>query len=110
MTIGTFKCCCEEFYSALTQYLLMIPGVVAPYNAGITRMLYHRNFTIPKTWEDLNTRDRIVLHIDKVDWEAEVWVNGINVGQHRGGYLHLSSPNCIDSRDSLGTTNLLPLM
>lgn len=28
----------------------------------------------------------ILLHFDAVDWEAVVYVNGIKVGKHTGGY------------------------
>jgi hypothetical protein len=44
---------------------------------------YRRNFSIPKAWRG----KRILLHFGAVDWEATVWVNGIQVGIHRGGYL-----------------------
>ena len=27
---------------------------------------------------------RILLHFGAVDYEAEVWVNGVSVGSHRG--------------------------
>lgn len=63
----------------------MCAGVVAPFNVGLTRMLYHRKFTVPESWKNLTNADVIMLHIDKVDWEAEVWVNGVHVAQHRGG-------------------------
>lgn len=52
---------------------------------GLTRMLYHRKFTVPESWKNLTNADVIMLHIDKVDWEAEVWVDGVHVAQHRGG-------------------------
>ncbi len=29
---------------------------------------------------------RVLLHFGAVDWEAQVWVNGRQVGTHRGGY------------------------
>ncbi|KAK9915397.1 hypothetical protein WJX75_008622 [Coccomyxa subellipsoidea] len=67
-----------------------LSGVVAPFNVGLTRMLYHRKFTVPESWKNLTNADVIMLHIDKVDWEAEVWVNGVHVAQHRGGYDRFS--------------------
>ena len=30
---------------------------------------------------------RVLLHFGAVDEEAEVWVNGVEVGSHKGGYL-----------------------
>ncbi len=43
---------------------------------------YRRMFTVPPAW---NGR-RILLHLDAVDWESEVFINGTSVGVHRGGY------------------------
>lgn len=46
------------------------------------RLWYRRNFEIPAVWAS----SRMLLHFGAVDWEAEVFVNGISVGTHRGGY------------------------
>ncbi len=46
------------------------------------RLWYHRTFDIPPDWKDR----RIRLNFGAVDWEAEVWVNGRSLVQHRGGY------------------------
>src|SRR6266567_8564315 len=46
------------------------------------RVWYRRTFAAPKSW----TRQRLLLHFGAVDWETTVWVNGKEVGQHRGGY------------------------
>jgi hypothetical protein len=43
---------------------------------------YRRTFTIPPAW----TGQRILLHLDAVDWESEVFINGQSEGIHRGGY------------------------
>ncbi len=43
---------------------------------------YRRLFTVPAVWNG----QRIILHLDAVDWQATVYVNGQNVGVHRGGY------------------------
>ncbi len=47
------------------------------------RLWYQRMFTIPDTWHG----KRVLLHFGAVDWEATIWVNGNEVGMHRGGYL-----------------------
>ena len=43
---------------------------------------YRRTFTVPPVWSG----KRILLHLDAVDWESQVYVNGQSVGLHRGGY------------------------
>ena len=43
---------------------------------------YRRTFTVPPAWNG----NKIWLHLDAVDWESEVFINGQSVGVHRGGY------------------------
>lgn len=43
---------------------------------------YRREFRVPPDW---NGR-RVWLRFDAVDWEATVWVNGVEAGRHGGGY------------------------
>src|SRR3984957_4292210 len=43
---------------------------------------YRQLFTVPPTWSG----KRVVLHLDAVDWQATVYVNGQKVGTHKGGY------------------------
>lgn len=47
---------------------------------------YRRTVHIPRDW---NGRD-VVLHFQAVDYDATVWVNGIEVGRHRGGWTPFS--------------------
>lgn len=47
---------------------------------------YVRDFTVPAGWG----ADRLLLHFGAVDWEADVWVNGTYLGEHRGGYTPFS--------------------
>ena len=37
---------------------------------------------MPEKWQD----QRVLLHFEAVDWEATVFVNGKQLGEHRGGY------------------------
>jgi beta-galactosidase/beta-glucuronidase len=43
---------------------------------------YRRTVTIPETWAG----QRVLLHFQAVDYDATVWVNGVEVGRHRGGF------------------------
>ncbi len=43
---------------------------------------YRRLFTVPPGWNG----KRIILHLDAVDWESRVFVNGQLAGDHKGGY------------------------
>ncbi len=47
---------------------------------------YRRSFEIPAGWDG----KRVRLHFGAVDYEATVWVNGTELGSHRGGYSAFS--------------------
>ncbi|HEU5069223.1 MAG TPA: LamG-like jellyroll fold domain-containing protein [Verrucomicrobiae bacterium] len=55
-----------------------LSGVMQHYD----RAWYRRTFTVPPDWQG----QHLLLHLDAVDWEAEVFVNGQSVGLHHGGY------------------------
>ena len=54
---------------------------------------YRRNFSVPKAWKG----KRVLLHFGAVDWQADVWVNGVKAGSHTGGY----TPFSLDITDAL---------
>ena len=54
---------------------------------------YRRAFDVPAAWRG----QRILLHFGAVDWETTVFVNGREVGRHRGGY----DPFTLDITDAL---------
>ncbi|WP_207549831.1 PA14 domain-containing protein [Thermostaphylospora chromogena] len=76
---------------------IVVPFPVESQLSGLQRheerMFYRRTFTVPDGWR----RDRVILHFDAVDWEATVYVNGQEVGTHRGGFDRFS----IDVTDAL---------
>jgi beta-galactosidase/beta-glucuronidase len=43
---------------------------------------YRRTVTIPNAWAD----KRVLLHFQAADYDTTVWVNGTEVGRHRGGF------------------------
>jgi beta-galactosidase/beta-glucuronidase len=70
-----------------TQILVPFPvqsalsGVMRPVSEN-ERIWYRRSFEVPRKWRER----RLLLHFGAVDFEATVWVNGKEIGQHRGGY------------------------
>jgi len=58
-----------------------LSGVMKPVTEK-QRLWYHRTFKLARGWRGRN----ILLHFGAVDWEATVWVNGKQLGVHRGGY------------------------
>jgi hypothetical protein len=45
---------------------------------------YRQSFETPPAWSDGQS---VVLHFGAVDYFAEVWLNGVLLGTHEGGYL-----------------------
>ena len=43
---------------------------------------YRRTVMIPEAWAGR----RVLLHFQAVDYDTTVWVNGVEVGRHRGGF------------------------
>ena len=68
---------------------ILVPFPVESSLSGVQRevgaanaLWYRRSFTVPASWKG----ERILLHFGAVDYEAEVWLNGVKVGSHSGGY------------------------
>ena len=59
-------------------------------------LLWYRR---PLDAPSLGPGDRIILHLDAVDWACAVYVNGARVAEHAGGYLPFSA----DVTDALRT-------
>jgi hypothetical protein len=70
---------------ALDQRIL-VPYPVESALSGVMkhsdRLWYRRTFATPRAWGGR----RVLLHFGAVDWEATVWVNGMELGTHKGGY------------------------
>lgn len=68
---------------------ILVPYCVESALSGVMKRVgpdeslwYRRTVTLPEGWSD----GRVLLHFGAVDWETKVWVNGKDVGEHRGGY------------------------
>jgi hypothetical protein len=60
---------------------------------GDNRLWYRRTFDAPKA----TAGGRTLLHFGAADWESTVWLNGKELGVHRGGY----DPFSFDVTDAL---------
>jgi len=69
-----------------------LSGVMKPVGQE-NRLWYKRTFEIPRKWKG----QRVLLHFGAVDWDTTVWVNGKEVGSHKGGY----DPFTFDITDAL---------
>jgi hypothetical protein len=69
----------------LDQHIL-VPFSVESALSGVMkhadRLWYRRTFTLPKEW----VSQQVLMHFGAVDWETTVWINGVKIGEHRGGY------------------------
>jgi galactose mutarotase len=87
---------------------ILVPFAVQSHLSGVARTVsetqrlwYRRTFRAPA----LARGGRLLLHFGAVDWEAQIFVNGRKVGEHRGGY----DPFTCDVTDALrrGTQELV---
>jgi hypothetical protein len=81
------------------QGSILVPFPVESALSGVKRTVgpdnqlwYRRTITVPKAW----STKRTLLHFEAVDWEATVWIDGKQVGEHKGGY----APFTIDITDA----------
>jgi len=68
---------------------ILVPFAIESSLSGVGKrvdekheLVYFRDFSIPSKWKG----KRILLHFGAVDWKTDVWVNGVKVGLHTGGY------------------------
>lgn len=68
---------------------ILVPYPVESQLSGVERhedrMWYRRTFTVPADWH-IGSGKRLLLNFGAVDWQSEVYVNGVSVAEHRGGY------------------------
>ena len=90
----------EEGRPAELDGQILVPFPVESALSGVmkrvgedNRLWYQRHFTAA----DRARGSRALLHFGAVDWHATVWVNGIQVGEHKGGY----APFTFDVTDAL---------
>lgn len=72
---------------------ILVPFAIESELSGVERQLYpeerlwyRRFFTLSESFKNKH----VLLHFGAVDWQCEVFVNGISVGSHTGGYCSFS--------------------
>ncbi|MDR2680991.1 MAG: beta-galactosidase, partial [Tannerella sp.] len=72
---------------------ILVPFCIESSLSGVMKevgdqneLWYKREFTVPSDWKGKN----IVLNFGAVDWKADVFVNDILIGSHKGGYTPFS--------------------
>lgn len=68
---------------------ILVPFAVESSLSGVMKevgaqneLWYETNFVVPANWKSKN----ILLHFGAVDWKTEIWLNGIKIGTHTGGF------------------------
>ena len=88
----------------LNRHTVLVPfppqSLLSGYDRHVgERLTYEKAFTVPDSFFG----NRILLHFGAVDQIAEVWLNGIYIGRHEGGYL----PFTYDVTEHIEKENLL---
>ena len=72
---------------------ILVPFCIESSLSGVQRKItgqqelwYRRSFNVPADWKGRHIR----LNFDAVDWQADVYVNDIHIGCHKGGYTGFS--------------------
>lgn len=72
---------------------ILVPFAVESSLSGVMKevgakneLWYNTSFTLESNWKGQN----ILLHFGAVDWKTEVWLNGVKIGSHTGGYTPFS--------------------
>lgn len=90
---------------------IQVPYVFQSPASGINErgdhevLWYERSISDPRSAEQKNGRDRVLLRFGAVDYDAKIWLDGHFVGGHRGGHV----PFELDITDSLHTNPSGPL-
>ena len=68
---------------------ILVPFAVESALSGVGKtvgkehvLVYRHAVELPRTYRN----KRVLLHFGAVDWQCDVWVNGVSVGSHTGGY------------------------
>lgn len=91
---------------------ILVPFPVESALSGVMQQVgpdkalwYRRQVSVPQNRHWTGEDKSILLNFGAVDWETTVWVNGLKVGEHRGGYDPFTfdiTKGLASSKDSAG--------
>ena len=88
---------------------ILVPYPTESALSGIERhedqMWYRRTFTVPESWQ-IGDGQRLRINFGAVDHAATVWVNGVEVADHTGGYTSFSA-DVTDALEPSGTQEIV---
>jgi beta-galactosidase/beta-glucuronidase len=68
---------------------ILVPFAVESSLSGVAKTVgetnylwYKRTFSVPKSWKNKD----LILNFGAVDWQADVYLNDVLIGSHKGGY------------------------
>ncbi|MFB3827807.1 MAG: glycoside hydrolase family 2 protein [Bryobacteraceae bacterium] len=77
----------EQGRPAAFEGQILVPFAVESALSGVKRALApNQRLWYRRTFPASKGKGRTLLHFEAVDWRAEVWVNGRQLGTHEGGY------------------------
>ncbi len=86
---------------------IILPYAIESQLSGVQRTLqpderlwYRKRFTLDSRFDS----KRCILHFGAVDWQCEVFINGVSVGTHTGGYCPFSfdiTPELVEGENEL---------
>ncbi len=78
---------------AVFEGKILVPYAVESSLSGVMKSVggenelwYNRLFNVPASWKN----KKVILNFGAVDWKADVWINDIQIGSHKGGYTPFS--------------------
>lgn len=88
---------------------ILVPFAIESSLSGVGKTVgeenelwYRHSFSVPEAWGT----DDVLLNFGAVDWKADIWVNGVKVGSHTGGFTPFSL-NITQAIDRQGRNELV---
>lgn len=80
----------EESFPSIYEEKILVPFSPETISSGVNRKIEPDDYLFYRLifkLEDFSIRDKVILHFLAVDQIANVYLNGVHLGEHIGGYL-----------------------